>query len=1375
MADSHEQAGSRSPGEDAHENTGDVRPTNETGRVPDGGRDADDTYELTADIDDTHDVTDHPDDTHDVTGDLDGTHEVTGDLDDTQQVTGDIDVTDDVDGMHSDTEAFSNASPTSALTSPEAGTPAGVTTGVTAGAAPRAAAGAAAGAGVANTRTFAPGQVIARRFRIDDYLAEGGMGQVYRAHDLELDVPLALKTIHPRIASNAAFLRLFKQEVLLARSISHPNVCRIFDLWRDEGSGVWFLTMEFLAGETLSKQIRTRGAFSTGDSLPLARQMAEALDAAHRAGIVHRDFKSPNVVVVYRDDDGKRSGDGDTKGSGAGTANDNDTGNHAVGRAVITDFGLAVTVETGETAQTAAAGSSRAGAGVGAIVGTPAYMAPEQVSGGSIGPASDLYALGVVLFEMCTGRLPFRGKSALETARAHLEIAPPDPRTLTAAIDETWGSAILRLLAKKPGERFATGHDAILALEGRSGEGRAVPHSLPAERDAFVGRNEELRSIDEHFGSRDLESRPNAEIGGATSIGRAADIGTAAAPDTSLLAGADKGAGSLPPASPSARAGAPDPSGSRLLTLLGTGGTGKTRLAQKYGWDSLLRWPGGVWFCEVSEARTELGVARAVASSLRVPLGRQDPIPQLGNAIAGRGRCLIILDNFEQVVDTAGATIGLWLAQAPDARFLVTSRQRLQLDGETVHEVAPLDPMTRGVELFEVRAWGHRPGFMVESSNQKQIQEIVRRLDGLPLAIEMAASRLRGMNAAQLEAGLADRFRILAGAKEGRHATMQATLDWSWDLLSPLEQSVITQLSVFEGGFDLEAAEAVAGLPGNVPGDDAADVLVLDVLQSLVDKSWLRTKAVFGAPRFEMYATVQDYASAKLEARSSRTAAPDGEGAPGTAVSGMNASGAPASGSDAGGAEASDVEVRHGVHYARMGTADAIESLSLAGGATKQTALNLELDNCVVACRRALDRGDGAVAAGTYLAAASVLRNSGPFLLSLELGRQVLPATRDADLRARVLIALATICLYSGEMEESREHFEAALAIHRTEGDRQHEGRVLGNLATLLRVQSQLDDARRLYQESLAIHREIGDRHGEAIVLANLGNFENEQGRTETALEFYSTALSINREIGDRVAEAMALNNLGLVHQSEGRLEMSREYYEEALTIHREVGNRRSEALVLGNLANLYTDQGDLETGEESYEAALSIYRDLGERASLAVVRGNLGLLYADHGRPDAALEQYEAALAIHRAVSNRRFEGIVLGFLGALHLSEERFDAARLCLEPALEIHREIGNRGYEGIALGSFGILHFREGRMGEARKCLEESIAIHRELTDRLLLAKALCDLGEFEVRAGDLPTARAAMAEAEAIQAELALGTESDLAAKVASLREALARG
>ncbi|MEZ4654925.1 MAG: serine/threonine-protein kinase [Candidatus Eisenbacteria bacterium] len=147
-------------------------------------------------------------------------------------------------------------------------------------------------------RSLADGAVVAGRYRIDAYLDEGGMGQVYRAHDLDLDVPLALKTIHPRIAADPISLRRFKQEILLARSVSHPNVCRIFDLWHDESRGVSFLTMELLAGQTLAARIKTEGALSPEAALPIVQQMAHALDAAHRAGVIHRDFKSANVMLV---------------------------------------------------------------------------------------------------------------------------------------------------------------------------------------------------------------------------------------------------------------------------------------------------------------------------------------------------------------------------------------------------------------------------------------------------------------------------------------------------------------------------------------------------------------------------------------------------------------------------------------------------------------------------------------------------------------------------------------------------------------------------------------------------------------------------------------------------------------------------------------------------------------------------------------------------------------------------------------------------------------------------------------------------------------------------------------------------------------------
>ena len=230
---------------------------------------------------------------------------------------------------------------------------------------------------------FRTGDVVASRFRITGYLAKGGMGELYYAEDLELRERVALKTILSTIADSDRSIALFKREVHLARQVTHPNVCRIYDVFRHRPPGadgstqdVVFLAMELLRGETLAEKLHRDRRFPTTDILPIARQMAAGLAAAHRAGVVHRDFKSLNVMLV-----------------------EPSAGEHDM-RVVITDFGLAR-----RSAHDGATAVSLTEAGV--ISGTPAYMAPEQVEGGDVTPATDVYAFGVVLYQMVTGVCPF--------------------------------------------------------------------------------------------------------------------------------------------------------------------------------------------------------------------------------------------------------------------------------------------------------------------------------------------------------------------------------------------------------------------------------------------------------------------------------------------------------------------------------------------------------------------------------------------------------------------------------------------------------------------------------------------------------------------------------------------------------------------------------------------------------------------------------------------------------------------------------------------------------------------------------------------------------------------------------------------------------
>ncbi|HEX3528559.1 MAG TPA: serine/threonine-protein kinase [Thermoanaerobaculia bacterium] len=285
------------------------------------------------------------------------------------------------------------------------------------------------------------GQVLAGRYRVTAFLGSGSVGEVYEAEDLELGGRIALKILHPG-ADDEPVLRRFKQEIQLARRVTHPNVCRTYDLaYHCEEAEMSadspprlrvFLTMELLRGETLADRLASQGRMAPGDALPVARQVAAALTAAHAAGVVHRDLKSGNIFLVTS-----------LPASPAET------------RAVVTDFGLA-------------GSSGEAASETGELMGSPAYMAPEQVRGEAATPATDIYAFGVVLYEMVTGELPFMGPSAFYTAVKRLKEPPPPPRDKVPALDPAWNAAILRCLEREPANRFATADEVLGALSPAS-------------------------------------------------------------------------------------------------------------------------------------------------------------------------------------------------------------------------------------------------------------------------------------------------------------------------------------------------------------------------------------------------------------------------------------------------------------------------------------------------------------------------------------------------------------------------------------------------------------------------------------------------------------------------------------------------------------------------------------------------------------------------------------------------------------------------------------------------------------------------------------------------------------------------------------------
>ena len=718
-------------------------------------------------------------------------------------------------------------------------------------------------------------------------------------------------------------------------------------------------------------------------------------------------------------------------------------------------------------------------------------------------------------------------------------------------------------------------------------------------------------------------------------------------------------------------------SGARLVSVLGIGGTGKTRLVLRYGRSWLGEFPGGIWFCDLASARDVDGIASAVAQGLDVPLGREDPVVHLGHAIAGRGPCLVILDNFEQVARYATQTLGQWLASAGQARFVVTTREVLGLAGEVVLVLQPLPPAD-GAKLFLQRVAAANADFRPSSEDDKAIAPLVALLDGLPLAIELAAARVRVMPPRTMLRRMNERFKLLASVAGhvARQATLRAVFDWSWELLSPPERAALAQLSVFEGGIPLESAEAVLNLSTfeNAPWP-------LDALQSLVQKSFVRQ---VGDARFDLLVSVHEYADEHL-----RT--PDRYAGSGPAA--VHAA-----------------QALHGAYFAGLGQAAAMDGSSV------------DLENIIVACRRAVARGDASMATALLEGAWSGLRQHGPFRVADELASLVLgmPALGPAaTARAQTVAGNG---LYScGRDAEASVRFGTALALA----------------------------------------REFGDRQIEAQSLLSLGHLDARAGRAKSARSHFAAAMAAATDLRDRRLESDVHNGLGNLEESEGRIDDARVHYELALAWAREAGDPHRHGGILANLGTLCTDQGRMDEALAHYEAALTLARKTGSLHLAGLARCNLGILKHLLGRQAEAQAQLTQAVAAARTLGHAQLECCALGYLGIVLESLNRPNEAQTQLERAVHIARTFGDGRSEGQFMGYLGLLHARQGRSDDAHRCLESGAVLLREASDALGLGVLLTSRTEAYHLAGDAVAATASLLAATAIASDVGAGPASEI--------------
>ncbi len=652
----------------------------------------------------------------------------------------------------------------------------------------------------------------------------------------------------------------------------------------------------------------------------------------------------------------------------------------------------------------------------------------------------------------------------------------------------------------------------------------------------------------------------------------------------------------------------------RIVTLSGPGGTGKTRLALEVAIQIHSRFEA-VAFVSLANILDPRAVIPAIAQTVGVREVGESPIgDRLRESLRDRV-VLLVLDNFEQVT-AAASDLAALLASCPKVKALVTSRLILHIRGEREFPLSPLaTPDTKrsqdleslhanpAVALFLERAQAVKPDLDLTAENASAISEICVRLDGLPLAIELAAARVKLLPPASMLPRLANRLQLLTGGARDlpeRQQTLRDAIAWSFDLLDDAEQVIFRRLAIFAGGCTLETAEAL--IAGANPGGNGEiePFMVLEGISGLVDHSLVRqVDGADGESRFAMLETIRDFAGEQL------------------AIAGEDAV----------------FRSRHADHYAALAER-ARDEMAGHQQATWIKRLDAELDNLRAALNWSL--ANGAVATGQTIAGS--LPRYWEIRGNLTEGRawteRALAAggagTRE---RSAALISAATLARRQGEYQRAIDLYEEALGIARDLDEPSTVASVLNNLGVVAQDQGDYARAEHLGGEALAIFRGAGDRVRMAASLNNLGIVARRQGDPERATALFEESLTIWRELGDNLRTALALNNLGVAAFEAGDLPRAALRYEEALAIYRERGDRSGAALSMHNLAEVLRDQGDLARSAALWQESLVSRAEEGNVAGFAESLSGLAVIAMRAGLNERAVRLLAAAEAMQTRI----------------------------------------------------------------------------------------------------------------------------------------------
>jgi predicted ATPase/Tfp pilus assembly protein PilF/DNA-binding XRE family transcriptional regulator len=618
----------------------------------------------------------------------------------------------------------------------------------------------------------------------------------------------------------------------------------------------------------------------------------------------------------------------------------------------------------------------------------------------------------------------------------------------------------------------------------------------------------------------------------------------------------------------------------RLLTLTGPGGVGKTRLALQIARELEGGFADGVCFVDLAPIKEPDLVGATIAAALEVvEAGGQSLLERLKQHMRER-HLLLLLDNFEQVL-AAGPLVAELLAVASRLKVIVTSRAALRVRGEHEFAVPPLEvPDPRhslstellleipAVALFVERARTVRPELRLTRANASAIAAICTRLDGLPLAIELAAARSKLFAPPELLARLDKRLNVLTSGPRDlpiRQRTLRDTLIWSYELLSPAEQRFFARIAVFVGGASLAAIEAICGAETGV---DRTEPTTFGLVEALIDKSLLRqTEGAGGETRFSMLETIHEYALELLEA--------DGE--------------------------AEMLRQRHAIYCLALAE-QAGPELTGARQAEWLARLEQEHDNLRAALGWAFGAANIEIAARIGGALWRFWFVSGRWSEGRQWLERALTSASGlpASIRLPLLIGASGLALYQNDYTRAQLLGEAGLMLQRELGDQQGIAAFLIELGTIFMDQGDYARALVYYEECLTIRRSLGDQQGVAIVLNNLGNIAQDQGDRSRSRELYKESLALRQALGDLQGIAGSASNLGLDAYYQGDYEQAMTLYTQSLELFHKLGDQNGEANVLSNLGQVASAQGDIPQATAYLTRSLELFRSLNSRSGIA-------------------------------------------------------------------------------------------------------------------------------------------------------------------------------